>query len=83
MNHAERIAYAIDLARAALGWMSSNDARELANNLACSEPELLDKSTAQHAIEHRMREFGVACESPDMCAREIEIVARRYSRRCA
>ena len=83
MTHANRIAYALDMARAAQGWMASDNARELANNLACSEPESLDRATAQEAIEHRMREFGVACESPDMCAREIEIVARRHCARCA
>lgn len=61
--------------------MTDGDAQELANNLACSEPEELSRLTIAEAITHRMREFGVPCRNAWHCASAVMRVVRPYQAR--
>ena len=83
MTHTERRRYADAMARAAAMYMVDSDAQELANNLACSDPEEHQPWSIRQAIVHRVREFGVKCDSPMSCASDVMMVVKAYRRKSA
>lgn len=81
MNSSERSRYASSMAHAAACHMGEAEAIELANNLACADPEDHETWTISEAIAHRVKNFGLRCSAMSTCADRIYDAAVRFRRK--